>query len=239
MRKSRLTEEQIIGVLREQEGRMATAEVCRRYGISSATFFKWKDKFGGMNVSDARKLKQLEDENGKLKSLLAEAMLDITMLKDLNSKKMVTPVVRREAVAHLMEGYEVSQRRACRVIEGARSSIRYHHRRADDAGLRTRLLELAAERRRFGYRRLHQMLKRKGTVMNLKKVRRLYAEERLQVRRRKGQTNAGVSTLCRMCLQEVVGSGFWPWWTTSPLNASAWWPIRHCQDCAWGVNWTR
>ena len=87
MKRSRFTEEQIIGLLREQEGGMATAEVCRRHGISSATFFKWKAKFGGMDVSDARKLKQLEDENGKLKRLLAEAMLDITMLKDLNSKK--------------------------------------------------------------------------------------------------------------------------------------------------------
>jgi len=87
MKPSRFTEEQIIGILHEQEAGAATADVCRKHGISNATFYKWKAKFGGLEVSDAKRLKALEDENAKLKKLLAEAMLDNAMLKDVASKK--------------------------------------------------------------------------------------------------------------------------------------------------------
>lgn len=87
MKLSRFSEEQIIAVLKEQEAGMPTAEVCRRHGISSATFYKWKSKFGGLEVSDARRLRTLEQENARLKKLLAEAMLDNVVLKDLASKK--------------------------------------------------------------------------------------------------------------------------------------------------------
>ncbi|KPF77774.1 transposase [Novosphingobium sp. AAP93] len=86
MRKSRFSEEQIIGMIKEQEAGLSTAEVCRKHGLSPATFYKLKAKYGGLEVSDARRLRQLEDENGKLKRLLAESVLDNAILKDLLGK---------------------------------------------------------------------------------------------------------------------------------------------------------
>jgi putative transposase len=87
MKRSRFSEEQIIAILREQEAGAKTVEVCRKHGISDATFYKWKTKYGGMEVSDVRRLKALEDENTKLKKLLAEAMLDNAMLRDVAARK--------------------------------------------------------------------------------------------------------------------------------------------------------
>jgi len=86
VKESRFNEAQIIGVLREQEAGSPTAEVCRRHGISEQTFYRWKAKYSGMSVSDAQKLKTLEDENRRLRKLLAESMLDVSALKDLLGK---------------------------------------------------------------------------------------------------------------------------------------------------------
>ena len=84
MKRSRFTEEQIIGILKEQEAGQRTADVCRRHGISEATFYKYKSKYGGLQVSDAKRLRALEAENAQLKKLLAESMLDNAVLKDVN-----------------------------------------------------------------------------------------------------------------------------------------------------------
>lgn len=103
---------------------------------------------------------------------------------------MVTPDAKREAVAHACDEHGVSQRRACEVLAVDRSSVRYRSIRPDDAELREAVRRVASERRRFGYRRIHVMLQRQGIAMNLKKLRRLYREERLQVRRRGGRKRA-------------------------------------------------
>ena len=86
MRKSRFTEAQIIGMIKEQEAGLPTAELCRKHGLSPATFYKLKAKYGGMDFSDAKRLKQLEDENARLKRLVADVMLDNVVLKDLLGK---------------------------------------------------------------------------------------------------------------------------------------------------------
>ena len=86
MRRSKYSEEQVIGILKEHDAGLSTAEICRKYGVSNATFYKWRGKFGGMEVSDARKLKALEDENRRLKKLLAESILDVSTLREMLGK---------------------------------------------------------------------------------------------------------------------------------------------------------
>ena len=86
MKRSRFSEEQIIGILRQAEAGVRVADLCRQYGISDATFYKWRSKFGGMSVSDAKRLMQLEEENARLKKLVGEQALDISVLKDVLSK---------------------------------------------------------------------------------------------------------------------------------------------------------
>jgi putative transposase len=86
MRRSRFTQEQIIGVLKEHQAGASTVDLCRKHGISEATFYTWRSKYGGMDVSEAKRLKGLEEENAKLKKLLAESMLDVSTLREMLAK---------------------------------------------------------------------------------------------------------------------------------------------------------
>ncbi len=86
MKRSRFSDEQIIGIQKEHQAGLSAVELCRKYGVSDATFYKWRSKYGGMEVAEAKRLKALEEENGKLKRLLADAMLDVSTLKEMLGK---------------------------------------------------------------------------------------------------------------------------------------------------------
>ena len=92
MKRSRFTEEQIIGILKEHQAGLSASELCRKHGISDATFYNWRSKYGGMDVSDAKRLKALEAENAKLKTLLAESVMDVSTLKEMLGKNFCRPV---------------------------------------------------------------------------------------------------------------------------------------------------
>ena len=133
MKRKNYTEEQIISILNEAEAGVPPKDLCRKHGMSSATFYAWKRKFAGMDVSDAKRLKALEEENRRLKQMVAELALDNQMLKTVNGK-MVRPAARREAVQMLRAQFGVSERRACPVVGQSRSTQRYRPRDTETEG---------------------------------------------------------------------------------------------------------
>jgi putative transposase len=214
MKTARLTEEQIIGILQEHEAGAKCADLGRKHGMSEGTFYAWKAKYSGMTVSEARRLKALEDENAKLKKLLAEQMLDMAAMRELQSK-MVTPAAKREAVAHLKAHLGLSERRACQIAGADRKMVRYQSQRAPDTALRGRLRDPANERRRFGYRRLFVLLRREGQSSGINRIYRLYREEGLTVRKRKARrkaigTRAPILIEARANTRWSLDSGFRP-----------------------------
>jgi putative transposase len=129
--------------LRQAESGTAVAEICRKLGVSEPTFCRWKKQFAGMGTVEIRRLKQLEEENIKLKRLVAGLSLDKTMLQDV-LRKMVRPALRRDVVAVLRDSYRVSERRACSAMGFHRSAQCYRSRRDPQVELRMRLRDLAA-----------------------------------------------------------------------------------------------
>ncbi|WP_420451790.1 IS3 family transposase [Ilumatobacter sp.] len=187
MSRRRHTPEQIIRKLAEGHkllaGGQTVEEVCRHFGIAESTWARWLNQYGGMKADDAKRLRELESENARLKKLLAEAELDKEMLKHLGRGKMVTPNRRRDAVRELEDRFGVSQRRACRIVGQHRSTQRLDPPPVpdDEAELREFLRAFAKRRPRWGWRRAAKELRRGGWKVNNKRVRRLWRDEGLQV----------------------------------------------------------
>lgn len=189
MRISRFSELRVVGVLKEYDAGANVSDLCRKHGISTTTLYKWKNRYGGLNIPGLRYLKKLEAENSELKRLLADAKLDISGLKGLLAKNLPTPSCRRTAAKTLIEEFRFTERRSCRLAGISRSSFRYEARPDRHVKLRKRLVELANKHRQLGYRKLHAMLFREGFHANAKLVARLYREEGLTLRRIKRKKN--------------------------------------------------
>ncbi|MGT0191455.1 IS3 family transposase [Burkholderia pyrrocinia] len=179
--KKRFTDEQIIRILREAESRdEPVKDLCKRHNISEQTFYRWRNKFGGMDVADARRLKELESENDRLKRLIAEQMLVIDGLKEFSPKKMSTPTGQREAL-EVLTRRGLSQRKACCYLGLSRRVATYTLKQPEkDRSLGERLIAAAQEVPRFGYRRMSAWL-----ALGESRVRRMWRALQLNIPRRR------------------------------------------------------
>ncbi|EBR9943378.1 IS3 family transposase [Salmonella enterica subsp. enterica serovar Krefeld] len=169
MKKTRYTEEQIAFALKQAEIGTRVREVCRKMGISEATFYNWKKKFAGPGVTELRRLRQLEDENQRLKKLVAELSLDKEMLQEVLKPKVLRPAQKRQAVTFLREAYRISVRRGCGLLMQSRTVYHWQSQRDD------RAITL----------RIHIQLRREGWPVNHKKTHRIYCPEGLNLRRKR------------------------------------------------------
>ena len=186
MKKSRFSEEQIVGILKQGEAGVSTGDLCRQHGVSHATFYNWQAKYGGLEVSEAQRLKQLEEENRKLKRIVAGPGDGFGDVEGSSRKKMVGPGAKRTAVAELRKQPGTSERRACRLVGLKRSTHRYRQQNNERRErLRTRIGAIADERQRFGYRRITALLRREGWRVNHKCVHRICREQQWTVPKRR------------------------------------------------------
>ncbi|WP_459975017.1 IS3 family transposase [Mycobacterium sp. MUNTM1] len=201
-KRRRHTPDQIIRKLAEGNKLLGAgqelAEVCRHLEIAESTWHRWVAQYGGMKANEAKRLKELEAENARLKRLVANQALDIDMLKEIFGGKLLTPNRKRSAVAALRERFGVSERRACTVVGLHRSTMRLRPSSVttEEAELRAWLRRFATDRPRWGWRRAAKMARRAGWKVNNKRIRRLWREEGLRVpqrRRKKRLTGIGAA----------------------------------------------
>ncbi|WP_371858497.1 IS3 family transposase [Gluconacetobacter liquefaciens] len=183
MKTKRFSVEQIVACLKQAELGLPVADLIRQIGISEQTFYRWKKQYAGMESDQVRELKQVVEENARLKKLVAELSLDKAVLQDVLSKKFPRPALMKEVVAYVVTRHGYSQRRACGVVRQHRSTQRLVGRRDPRTAERQRMREIAAARVRYGYRRIHVLLRREGWAVGKNLVYRLYGEEGLTLRR--------------------------------------------------------
>ncbi|MCW3543626.1 IS3-like element ISBcen22 family transposase [Burkholderia cenocepacia] len=182
MKRKQYSVEQIVAALKQAELGMPVADLVRQLGISEQTYYRWKKQYAGLESNQVRELKQLQDENERLKKLVAELSLDKAILQDIATKKLAAPALKRQAVSYIVDHYGLPTQRACRLVKQARSTHYYRSVKDPQTALRQRMREIAQTRVRYGYRRVHVLLKREGWRVSRNRVYRLYAEEQLQLR---------------------------------------------------------
>ncbi|WP_394342708.1 IS3 family transposase [Sandaracinomonas limnophila] len=175
----------MVSILKQQESGRTVRDICREHAIAEGTFYQWKNKYGGMVVSDVKRLKELEEENFRLKRMFAELSLDHSVLKDVISKKGWGPAKQRELTQQIVEEYEIPVSRACKLTKLPRSQY-YYQSKKDDTEVIEVLQDLAFKHPSYGFRKLFAYSRRAGNVWNHKKVYRVYKLLKLN-RKRKGK----------------------------------------------------
>ncbi|WP_420507840.1 IS3 family transposase [Nitratireductor aquimarinus] len=203
MKASKFSDAQKAFILKQGDDGVPVAEICRKAGISQATYFNWKKKYAGLLPDEMRRLKALEDENSRLKKIVADLTLDREMLQDVIRRKPLRPARKRKLVDGMLVDWGISIRRACKALKFETSTYHYKSRRTGQAALERRIKEICETRVRYGYRRVHVLLRREGWTINMKKTRRIYNELGLQLRNRHPKRR--VKAKLREDRQEAIG----------------------------------
>ncbi|UJD95201.1 IS3 family transposase [Lelliottia amnigena] len=207
MRKIRFTEHQIIAVLKSVEAGRTVKDVCREAAISEASYYNWKAKYGGMEAADIKKIKDLEDENRRLKQMFADLSLECRALKDVIEKKPLKPVIKRELVNYLTAQFTMSIRQACRTLSLSRTVFHYQPDTRRDERVIEKLTEAAERYPRYGFKKLFQVLRRQGNRWNHKRVHRIYCLLKLNFRR-KGKQRLPVRNPAPLATPEALNQSW-------------------------------
>ncbi|WP_423242463.1 IS3 family transposase [Zhouia spongiae] len=186
MKKTRHTETQIIKILKSQESGQSVTDLCREHGISQATFYNWKSKYGGMDANQLKKMKEMEAELSQFKRMYADLAFENNALKNLIEKKPLRPVDKRAAVGYLVKEEHLSIRRACTALSLSISVYYYRFKaKTEDRHIIDELEKLAEAYPTYGFKKMYYLLRSKGYLWNHKRVYRVYVMMSLNIRRKR------------------------------------------------------